>query len=510
MTKWVLLGAGAVLAVWGLYWGWTGWTIVEVERGWSAVVSGAAVFSAGAIISAMGALCWQLEQLVKTAGLNDQGKASRMIPPQAGSSVVVVTAPAQSAGATLETATAAAAAATAATVSAAAIPPVSAPVPAPVPAPVLAPEAKTAPQTGAVEPVAAAPQEKIQDKIEPAGDAPPQPGKAAAAPPPSRSKGDQGSSVSKTADSEKPWLLNPGQAFVKTGKDTSPAVDGGQTDKPELETAPETPPPPRSPRVIIPPPRGPVQFRVIEGAQAQEAQADAPAANGNSAVPGLGPQPSQPAPSAETVRQAPPAPPDEKRPPPSAPVPPAAAPAAGPDQDPAPVELPPAKPRRPMPPLAPLTMNTPWPPAPDGVAKTPLAASTAAESGQPEPPPPAPNPPPAPEPASALDKLMAEFDALPQQIQTAAISPADVSGAAARPEQEPPVEAPTPEPAKPEVETPDAAATAARSLVREYESQGIRYFLYSDGSVDAHAPSGVYQFASLEELRIYIESRGAR
>ena len=44
-------------------------------------------------------------------------------------------------------------------------------------------------------------------------------------------------------------------------------------------------------------------------------------------------------------------------------------------------------------------------------------------------------------------------------------------------------------------------------LLRSYESQGITYYLYTDGSIEAHTPGGLLQFGSLQELRDYIEQR---
>ena len=41
------------------------------------------------------------------------------------------------------------------------------------------------------------------------------------------------------------------------------------------------------------------------------------------------------------------------------------------------------------------------------------------------------------------------------------------------------------------------------------KSQGVTYFLYADGSIDARAPSGLFSFKSLDELRQFIEKRQA-
>ena len=44
---WLLLAFGAALAFVGVYWMWSGWDIVQVERGWVSVISGAIMLSGG-------------------------------------------------------------------------------------------------------------------------------------------------------------------------------------------------------------------------------------------------------------------------------------------------------------------------------------------------------------------------------------------------------------------------------------------------------------------------------
>ena len=44
-------------------------------------------------------------------------------------------------------------------------------------------------------------------------------------------------------------------------------------------------------------------------------------------------------------------------------------------------------------------------------------------------------------------------------------------------------------------------------IARKYELQGVRYTLYEDGSIDAEAPNGRYRFASLDELRAFLEKK---
>ena len=44
-------------------------------------------------------------------------------------------------------------------------------------------------------------------------------------------------------------------------------------------------------------------------------------------------------------------------------------------------------------------------------------------------------------------------------------------------------------------------------IMRKYESQGVNYTLYEDGSIDADSNSGRFRFASLDELRTFLEQK---
>ena len=51
----------------------------------------------------------------------------------------------------------------------------------------------------------------------------------------------------------------------------------------------------------------------------------------------------------------------------------------------------------------------------------------------------------------------------------------------------------------------EAAGTAGKgAVVRSYESQGVVYNLYDNGSVDAETPNGLFHFTSIEELREFL------
>ena len=62
-----------------------------------------------------------------------------------------------------------------------------------------------------------------------------------------------------------------------------------------------------------------------------------------------------------------------------------------------------------------------------------------------------------------------------------------------------------PEPPLPETtssEEPEAESKG--NIVRSYESQGVIYSLYDNGSVDAETPNGLFHFKSVDELREFL------
>ena len=64
-----------------------------------------------------------------------------------------------------------------------------------------------------------------------------------------------------------------------------------------------------------------------------------------------------------------------------------------------------------------------------------------------------------------------------------------------------PTPTPTPTPA------PPTEAGGDGRIARRYESQGVRYSLYEDGSIDAETETGVFRFGSLTELRAFLDQR---
>lgn len=104
---------------------------------------------------------------------------------------------------------------------------------------------------------------------------------------------------------------------------------------------------------------------------------------------------------------------------------------------------------------------------------------------------------PAPDPIAAAmaerspeDDLFAAPDAPPQQPAPAPEPPALRPGLDAAPDPEPD--------AKPET----------RTVVGRYASGGNTYVMFEDGSIEAETPQGRFTFASLDELKAFVDGGG--
>jgi hypothetical protein len=81
--KWIVLAAGICAIVFGSWWGWVSWTIVELERGWSGMIAGTIVASAGALLLGLSALMGRVDALLKamrgmsSAEFHGQGDRSK-------------------------------------------------------------------------------------------------------------------------------------------------------------------------------------------------------------------------------------------------------------------------------------------------------------------------------------------------------------------------------------------------------------------------------------------------
>jgi hypothetical protein len=60
-------------------------------------------------------------------------------------------------------------------------------------------------------------------------------------------------------------------------------------------------------------------------------------------------------------------------------------------------------------------------------------------------------------------------------------------------------------------DSPKAAAPAEQNpeIVGKYSAGGVSYSIFVDGSIEADTPNGVYKFLSMEELKAFIDARGA-
>ena len=106
-------------------------------------------------------------------------------------------------------------------------------------------------------------------------------------------------------------------------------------------------------------------------------------------------------------------------------------------------------------------------------------------------------------------------------VHPAPVAAAAEPGAVATPEPAPPVHEPHPAHEEPPAATAahdpveaaaDQATVSAReepapsAVIGRYESEGTSYVMYADGSIDAQSEAGVYRFASMAELKTFIES----
>jgi hypothetical protein len=61
--------------------------------------------------------------------------------------------------------------------------------------------------------------------------------------------------------------------------------------------------------------------------------------------------------------------------------------------------------------------------------------------------------------------------------------------------------------ANPATPTEPVAGAARPEVIGHYDAQGAHYTMYADGSIDAETVHGVYRFASMEELKSFIEGQ---
>lgn len=128
---------------------------------------------------------------------------------------------------------------------------------------------------------------------------------------------------------------------------------------------------------------------------------------------------------------------------------------------------------------------------------------------------PLPPPPPLPAADTALDDAPEParenatatlFDNMWPQPAKAAPGPIAVEPPPAAPE--PVVIAPAPPPPEPNAAAEAAAEPRGVAVLKSGEVDGMAYTLYVDGSIEAELPQGTLYFASINELREYLEKNG--
>lgn len=110
---------------------------------------------------------------------------------------------------------------------------------------------------------------------------------------------------------------------------------------------------------------------------------------------------------------------------------------------------------------------------------------------------------PEPEPQPAAEEA---GGAAAEEVRDEPVEPeaAREEEAGSEPEAGEPAEEKGPEPAASEAEEERSAAT----IIGTYNSGDNRYVMYSDGSIEAETPQGVFRFGSLDELKEFIAAGG--
>jgi hypothetical protein len=106
-----------------------------------------------------------------------------------------------------------------------------------------------------------------------------------------------------------------------------------------------------------------------------------------------------------------------------------------------------------------------------------------------------------PAPAGLVEEAAAEAPAVPEpdHVHAEAPSPAHPSPAHVEPPAEEPYAPPPP------VEPP----MAEPAVIGRYEAEGTSYLMFADGSIEAQSEAGIFRFASMAELKAFIEDKQA-
>lgn len=81
LVKWLVAGLGVLLVISGVAALWNGWGIIQVERGWSLFIGGAAAVSGGAVVLALVVVIDRLDAIVdatRRAAVNAMSSSFRL------------------------------------------------------------------------------------------------------------------------------------------------------------------------------------------------------------------------------------------------------------------------------------------------------------------------------------------------------------------------------------------------------------------------------------------------
>jgi hypothetical protein len=451
--KWIVATLGLLMVAAGGYWGFNGSLIVQVERGWSAVIGGAVVFSTGMLILTIAALMGSVDRLTRATRTAEPAARPRPAPP-APVPLVVETPDRQPEPAAAQEAVAQELEDKSQLKLALDQPAGNQPAPASQP-PVNASEEAPTPTQKTVEAAYGAPEAgaaRTQDRLEPSREAPGD--KAPQSPVGAREAGQPGSAENATPKGEAAARTEPLPARMERPAAPPPAPRSGKAPPPPL---PPVPGPRVRPRPVPPPP--------LAHGKPRPMPADAKTPAQLAAMPSpLTPSPSAAAPEA------------------------AAAPASAASAS---VEA--AEPQR---------MG--W-------------LEQAVRGG-------GPNPPPAAAAKEHEPSRTGRADPAPAAGKNSQPPSEQVAGKAshAEPERNADAETKNESVSSRTDKSPDQPGDGADSreppsappsvdqlpkIMRRYESQGVRYTLYDDGSIDAESPNGRFRFGSLEELREFLEKK---
>jgi hypothetical protein len=76
ISRAAVTSGGLVLAAWGLAAMWQGWDQIQIERGWSLFIGGAAALAGGAVTASLGQVLARLDRLILTAETPRQAPVS--------------------------------------------------------------------------------------------------------------------------------------------------------------------------------------------------------------------------------------------------------------------------------------------------------------------------------------------------------------------------------------------------------------------------------------------------